>query len=74
MLDEPTELPEDAVVDLVPLAELVCGSDAVLDPDDKAALDAALERSAQQAAEGRVVPAKIVFARLRARGRGPALP
>ncbi len=67
MLDEPTELPEGAVVDLVPLAELVCGSDAALDPDDKAALDAALERSAQQAAEGHVVPAELVFARLRAR-------
>ena len=38
MLDEPTELPEGAVVDLVPLAELVCGSDAALGAEDNAAL------------------------------------
>ena len=69
VLDEPTELAEGEGVDLVPLSELVRDADVPLDPADKAALDAALERSAQQAADGNLVPADVVLNRLRARGR-----
>lgn len=68
VLDEPTDLPDGAIVDLVSLVDLVRDADAPLDPADRAALDAALERSAAQAANGQLVPAEVVFARLRARG------
>lgn len=68
VLDEPTELPEGAIVELVPLVDLVRDADAPLDPADRAALDAALERSAAQAENGQLIPADVVFARLRARG------
>lgn len=58
-LDEPTELPDGAEVDLVPLDP---GDD--LDDTERAALHAALDRSAEQAARGELHDADEVLADL----------
>jgi hypothetical protein len=58
VVDEPTDLPEGAVVEL----RLV---DDALDDEDRERLHAALEASEQDFAAGRVVPGDQVIARLR---------
>lgn len=62
-LDEPTELPEGIVLDLVIDDE---GDD--LDPAERAALDRAISSSLRDAAAGRTAPAEDILERLRARG------
>jgi predicted transcriptional regulator len=64
VLDEPTELPEGAVVDLVAI-----GGDALddLDEEERQALHAALEEGIAQDDAGDTVDADEVLARLRAR-------
>jgi len=65
IVDEATELPDGTVLDLVLDDE---GDD--LDEDGRRALDAAIAKSVEQAAAGRVAPADDVLARLRGRRRG----
>ena len=65
IVDEATELPDGTVLDLVLDDE---GDD--LDEDERRALDAAITRSLEQAAAGRVASADDVLGRLRARRRG----
>lgn len=64
MLNEPTELPEGAVVDLVAV-----GGDALdeLDDEEREALHAALAEGIAQADAGDTVDADEVLAQLRAR-------
>ena len=62
VLDEPVNLPEGTVVDLVPVDE---GDD--LDDEDRARLHAALDRSQGDFLAGRGIPAEQVLAELRAR-------
>ncbi len=62
ILDEPVDLPEGSEVELVP----VDAGDA-LDDADRARLHAAIERSAEELAAGRGVPADEVLEHLRAR-------
>ena len=64
VLDEPTELPDGAVVDLVAV-----GGQALedLDDDDRQALHAALEEGIAEDEAGDTVDADEVLARLRAR-------
>lgn len=64
VVDEPTDLPEGTVLDLVIDDD---GDD--LDAADHEALRAAITRSLEQAADGRVAPADEVLAQLRARRR-----
>ena len=61
-MDEPTELPEGLVVDLVIDDE---GDD--MGPAERAALDRALSRSLRDEAAGRTAPADVLLERLRAR-------
>lgn len=61
VLDEPTDLPEGSEVELVPL------EDEELDPEERARLDAALERSIAQAKAGQVVDADTVIKKLLSR-------
>ncbi len=58
LLDEPTDLPEGAEVELVLPAE-------EFDPGERTRLDAALERSMAQARAGRFVDSEIVIRKLR---------
>ena len=61
--DEPVELPEGTEVDV-----LVADVADDLDDDDLAALHAAIIAADVEAARGDVVDAKLVLAKLRARG------
>ena len=63
VLDEPTDLPEGSVLDLV-LADSWDG----LDEADRRALDEALSRSADDVAQGRTVDYDDVMKKLRGRG------
>jgi hypothetical protein len=58
VLDEPTDLPEGAVVELVPLADL--------DDDERARLHEALHESIEQMKAGQTVDAADALAELRA--------
>ena len=59
--DAPTELPEGTIVDLVLDDE---GDD--LDPEERAALHAAIDRSLEQGAAGRSAPTDAILKRVRA--------
>jgi hypothetical protein len=54
VLDEPTELPEGTEVELVPV-------DDEFDPEERARLDAALERSRAQARPGQLIDGDTVI-------------
>jgi hypothetical protein len=60
VLDEPTDLPEGKVVELVPL-------DDEMDDEERAALHESLARSLDQMRKGQLVDGDEVLARLRAR-------
>lgn len=57
-LDEPTNLPEGAVVTLVALEDL--------DEKDRARLHASIDRGMEDVRAGRVTDARVVVAKLRA--------
>ncbi len=61
VLDEPTELPEGTEV------ELTVVDDDDFDPEERARLDAALERSVEQARSGQLVDGDAVIQKLRTR-------
>lgn len=63
VLDEPTDLPEGTILDLVP-----ADSWDALDEADRRALHAALDQSADDIAAGRTVAAADVMKKLRERG------
>jgi hypothetical protein len=64
ILDEPTDLPEGTVLDLVVDDE---GDD--LDQKERAALNLAISRSLEQAQNGHSAPAHEILEKLRARRR-----
>ncbi|MCL2724537.1 MAG: hypothetical protein FWD69_08885 [Polyangiaceae bacterium] len=66
MLDEPTDLPEGEVVELVPLDEVLSERGDDLDDEEREALHAELKASIAEAESGELVDADIVFAELRA--------
>ncbi len=62
-VDEPTELPEGTVLELVPT-----DVEYEMDEEELAKLDAVLDKSADDSKAGRTKPASEVIARLRAKG------
>lgn len=62
VVDEPTDLPEGTVVELVVREE-----EDDLSADDRAALHRALETSHQQAVAGNVKPASVIVDEIRRR-------
>jgi hypothetical protein len=62
VLDEPVDLPEGTIVELMPVEQ---GDQ--LDDEDRARLHAALDRSRAGYLAGRGIPAEQVIAELRAR-------
>ena len=60
VLDEPTDLPEGEVVDLVPAV----GAD--LDDDERASLDESIRESVEQMNDGQLIDAADALAELRA--------
>lgn len=65
VVDQPTDLPEGTVLDLV-----VDDEGDQLDPRERDALNAAISRGLQEADEGRTAPAQEILDRLRARRGG----
>jgi hypothetical protein len=56
VLDEPTELPEGEVVELVPVDEVLARGGDYLDDEDRAALRRELEASIAEANAGQTEP------------------
>jgi hypothetical protein len=63
VLDEPADLPEGEVVELVPLDEVFDD----LDDEERTRLHASIERGIEDIKSGRTVDGREVIARLRAR-------
>jgi len=66
VLDEPTDRPEGAVVELVPLDEVLAHDDDELDDDERAQVDESIAVSFEQATKGQLIDADEVLAKLRA--------
>ncbi len=67
VLDEPTDLPEGEVIELVPLDEVLARGGDYLDDEERARLHASIERGIADVRAGRTVDGHEVIARLRAR-------
>jgi hypothetical protein len=70
VLDEPTELPEGADVELVPLDEVLASGGDYLDAEERRRLEESIDRGLEDVRAGRTVDAGDVVARLRARSSG----
>jgi predicted transcriptional regulator len=60
-VDEPMDLPDGTEV------EIAVADDDDMTPEERAELDASIDRGMEQAARGEGIPAEEVLARLRAR-------
>jgi hypothetical protein len=67
LLDEPTDLPEGEVVELVPLDEVLANGGDYLDDDERQRLHESIERGLEDVKAGRTIEASTVIAKLRAR-------
>jgi hypothetical protein len=70
LLDEPTDLPNGEVVELVPLDEVLANGGDYLDAEDRERLHASIDRGLEDVRAGRTVEARQVMAELRARASG----
>ncbi len=70
VLDEPTELPEGAEVELVPLDEVLASGGDYLDDEERVRLHQAIDRGLEDGRAGRTTDARKVVAELRARAAG----
>lgn len=68
-LDEPTDLPEGDVVELVPLDEVLASGGDYLDDEERQRLHNAIDRGLEDVKAGRTVKADLVMEELRARAR-----
>jgi hypothetical protein len=66
-LDEPTDLPEGKLVELVPLDEVFLGGGDDLDDEERAALHETIHGGIADMEAGRTVDAKKAIAELRSR-------
>ncbi len=66
VVNEPTDLPEGEVVELVPLDEVLAGGGDYLDDQERAALHRELDASIAETEGGKLVDADEVLAELRA--------
>ncbi len=66
VLDEPTDLPDGEVVELVPLDEVLARGGDYLDDEERAALHRELDASIAEAKAGNLIDADEVLAELRA--------
>ena len=67
VLDEPTDLPEGEIVELVELADALANGADDLDDEERAALHRELEASLEEADAGQTVALAEVLAELRQR-------
>ncbi len=66
VLDEPTELPEGEVVELVPLDEALASGGDYLDDEERERLHESLREGIRQMKAGKTVDAAVALAELRA--------
>lgn len=66
VLDEPTDLPEGEVVELVPLDTVLANGGDDLDDEERAALHEALREGIEQMKRGELIDADEAMAELRA--------
>ncbi len=67
ILDEPTDLPEGEVVELVPVDDILAQGGDYLDDEERERLHRSIERGLEDVKAGRTVSAETVIAELRAR-------
>ena len=67
VVNEPTELPEGEVVELVPLDEVLANGGDYHDDEERARLHEAIEKGLADVKAGRTVEASKVIEKLRAR-------
>ncbi len=65
-VDEPTDLPEGEVVELVPLDEVLTNGSDYLDDEERAALHESLRESVEQMNGGQTIDIEDALAELRA--------
>jgi hypothetical protein len=70
VLDEPTDLPEGADVELVALDDVLASGGDYLDAEERQRLEQSIDRGLDDVRAGRTVDAEDVVARLRARSSG----
>jgi hypothetical protein len=70
LLDEPTDLPNGEVVELVPLDEVLASGGDYLDSEEREPLHASIDRGLDDVHAGRTTGARQVMATLRARASG----
>jgi hypothetical protein len=70
VLDEPTDLPEGEVIELVALDEVLADGEDDLDDEERERLHQSIERGLADVRAGRTVDATEVIAKLRARAAG----
>jgi hypothetical protein len=70
LLDEPTELPEGDVIELVPLDDVLANGGDYLDEEDRERLHQSIERGLEDVRAGRTVDARRTIEELRARAAG----
>ena len=66
LLDEPTDLPEGEVIELMPVDDVLAADDDHLDDEERSALHAELDASIAEAKGGKLIDADVVLAELRA--------
>ena len=66
VVNEPTELPEGEVVELVPLDEVLANGGDYLDDEERARLHEAIDKGLADVKAGRTVEASKVIEKLRA--------
>jgi hypothetical protein len=66
LLDEPTDLPEGQIIELVPVDDAISDEDDGLSDDDRSALHEALKESFEQIDNGEMIDAEDALAALRA--------
>jgi hypothetical protein len=67
VLDEPTDLPDGEVVELVPVDEVLAAGGDYLDAEERRRLNRAIDRGLEDVKAGRTVSAHVVLEELRAR-------
>ena len=70
LLDEPTDLPNGEVVELVHLDEVLASDGDYLDAEERERLHASIDRGLEDVHAGRTTDARQVMAVLRARASG----
>jgi len=70
LLDEPTDLPNGEVVELVPLDEVLASGGDYLDAEERERLHASIDRGLADVHAGRTTDARQVMDELRARASG----